>query len=111
MAETPNLRDLIGRAQAVQQDLVRAQQELAEAEVTGSAGNGLVTVTMRGSGEVSSVRFEPAALEGGDTEALAELTMTALRHATDAVKSLTTDRMTAVAGERLRGYGWPAHPA
>jgi DNA-binding YbaB/EbfC family protein len=97
MTEPPTLRDMIKRTQELRQHLVHAQSELAQTEVTGTAGGGLVTVTMLGSGEVSSVRFDQVAVDEGDAEALAALTMTALRHATDAVKSLTTQRMGAVA--------------
>jgi hypothetical protein len=89
------LRDLLSRAQ---QHLLHAQSELAQAEVTGSAGGGLVTVTMQGTGEVSSVRFDQAVFDERDAEALAALTFAALRNATDAVKALTAQHMSPLTG-------------
>jgi DNA-binding YbaB/EbfC family protein len=88
--------DLARHAQEIQQQLLLARAELAETELTGTAGGGLVTVTMRGDGEVTRVVFDQAAVDEGDAESLARLTLAAMRHATDAVKSLTTERMAAV---------------
>jgi nucleoid-associated protein EbfC len=76
MTEPLTLRDLMRRAQEMQQHMVHAQSELAQTEVTGTAGGGLVTVTMLGTGEISSVRFDQAAVDEGDAEALAALTLT-----------------------------------
>ena len=97
-AEPQTLRDVMKRVQELQQHMLSAQAELAETEVTGSAGGGLVTVTMLGNGEVSGVRFDQAALDEGDAESLAALTLTALRQATETVKSLTTQRMATATG-------------
>ena len=55
----PNLQQIMKQAQKMQQQLAAAQAELAEAEVTGTAGGGLVTVTMSGTGEVTAVKIDP----------------------------------------------------
>ncbi|HEY2794025.1 MAG TPA: YbaB/EbfC family nucleoid-associated protein [Micromonosporaceae bacterium] len=91
--ESLSLRDLTQQMQEMREQLVLAQAELTEAELTGTAGGGLVTVTMRGNGEVVNVVFDQAALDEGDAESLARLTLTAIRHATDAVRSLATERV------------------
>jgi nucleoid-associated protein EbfC len=91
-----SLQEIMERVQAVQQELMSAHSDVNDTEVTGSAGGGLVTVTMRGSGEVTSVRFEQSVVDEGDAEALAALTMTALRHATDELRMIATERMAAV---------------
>src|SRR5258705_4485588 len=98
MTEPLNLRDLLNRAQEMQEHLLHAQSELAHTEVTGTAGGGMVTVKMLGTGEVSSVRFDQAALDERDPEALAALTLAALRNATDAVKAITEQHMGTVPG-------------
>ena len=90
------LQDVARQARELAERLVLVQAELAEMEVTGSAASGLVTVTMRGDGEVTRVAFDQAALDQGDPESLAALTLTAIRHATDALKSLTADKMAAL---------------
>jgi nucleoid-associated protein EbfC len=93
--ERPTLQDLTEQTQELRQRLVLARTELTEMEVTGSAG-GLVTVTMRGDGEVTRVVFDQAAVDEGDAESLAALTLTAIRHATDTLKSLAADKMAAL---------------
>ena len=100
-----SLRDLMQQAQEMKEQLIYAHGELAEAEVTGTAGGGLVTVTMRGDGEVTRVTFDQAAVDEGDAESLARLTLTAIRHATDAIKSLTTEKMAAVSGDIRAAMG------
>jgi nucleoid-associated protein EbfC len=101
MAEPVTLRDLMNRAQ---QTLLHVQFELAHAEVKGTAGGGLVTVTMLGTGEVSSVRFDQATIDEGDAEALAALTVAAFRNATDALKALTAKFMSPLT-ESVDGVG------
>jgi DNA-binding YbaB/EbfC family protein len=103
--ESLSLRDLMQQAQDMRQQLVAAQTELSEIEMTGTAGGGLVTVTVRGDGEVTHVAFDQAAVDDGDAESLARLTMTALRHATDAVKSHTTERMGMVSSDIRAALG------
>jgi DNA-binding YbaB/EbfC family protein len=93
------------QAQEMQQQLVSAQAELAEAELTGTAGDGLVRVTMRGDGEVTRVVFDQAAIDEGDAEFLARLTLTAMREAMDAVKASSRERMAAVAGDLRAAMG------
>ncbi len=94
--EPPNLEDLVKQTQEVQRRLVLAQADLAETEVTGTAGGGLVTVTMTGSGEVTRVAFDQAVFDEGDAESLGALTLAVISQATDAIKSLTTEKMAAV---------------
>jgi nucleoid-associated protein EbfC len=89
----PNLQQLMKQAQMMQQQLADAQAELAEAEVTGTAGGGLVTVTMRGSGEVLSVKIDPKAVDPDDIETLEDLVLAALHTASDAVKELAEEKM------------------
>jgi nucleoid-associated protein EbfC len=105
------LQDLARQASELRERLVLVQSDLAEMEVTGSADGGLVTVTMRGDGEVTRVAFDQVALDEGDTESLAALTLTALRRATDALKSLTADKMAALTAgmEAMMDTGAPTY--
>ena len=54
-----DLQAMLEQAQQMQTQLVAAQEELARTEVTGSAGGGLVTATMTGSGDVTAVTIAP----------------------------------------------------
>jgi nucleoid-associated protein EbfC len=103
--ERTTLQDLAKQANELRERLVLVQAELADMEVTGRADGGLVSVTMRGNGEVTRVKFDQAALNQNDAESLAALTLTAIRRATDALKSLTTDKMAAITAGMETGMG------
>ena len=106
----PNLQQIMKQAQKMQQQMASAQAELAEAEVTGTSGGGLVTVTMRGSGEVLGVTIDPKAVDPDDVETLEDLVMVAFRSAADSVKALTEEKMgplTAGLGGLGGGLGLP----
>jgi DNA-binding YbaB/EbfC family protein len=94
----PNMQQLMKQAQRMQQQLEEAQAELARAEVTGSAGGGLVSVTMLGSGEVTAVRIAPDAIDPDDIETLQDLVVAALRDASRAQSELAAERLGPVTG-------------
>ena len=58
-----NLAGLMQQAQKMQQEMQKAQEELASLEVTGEAGGGLVKVTMTGKHAVRRVEIDPSLLE------------------------------------------------
>ena len=102
----PNMQQLMKQAQKMQQQLASAQAALAEAEVTGTAGGGLVTVTMTGSGEFRSISIDPKAVDPEDVETLEDLVVAALHNAAEAAKELTEKKMGPVAGG-MGGLGLP----
>ena len=57
-----NIAQLMQQAQKMQENLQRAQEELANLEVTGSAGGGMVSVTLSGTKECRKVRIDPSVL-------------------------------------------------
>jgi nucleoid-associated protein EbfC len=89
----PNLQQLMKQAQKMQQQMADAQAQLAEAAVTGTAGGGLVTVTMAGTGEVTAVKIDPRAVDPDDVETLEDLVVAALHNAAEAVRELTEQTM------------------
>jgi DNA-binding YbaB/EbfC family protein len=89
----PNLQQLMKQAQKMQKQLEAAQAELADAEVTGTAGGGLVTVTMTASGEFRSVRIDPKAVDPDDVETLEDLVLAAIHTASEAARALTEEKM------------------
>jgi DNA-binding YbaB/EbfC family protein len=106
----PNLQQLMKQAQKMQQQVADAQAELAEAEVTGTAGGGLVTVTMKGTGEATAVSIDPKAVDLDDVETLEDLVLAAFHNATEAVRELTEEKMgplTAGLGGLGGGLGIP----
>jgi DNA-binding YbaB/EbfC family protein len=89
----PNLQQLMMQAQKMQQQMASAQAELAEAELTGTAGGGLVTVTVNGGGEVTAIKIDPKVVDPDDVETLEDLVLAALHNATEAVRELTEEKM------------------
>ena len=79
--------------QALQQQLVTAQKELAQAEVTGTAGGGAVSITIRGDQTCTGVQISPDLLESGDQEMLQDLILTAFNNAQEALQKLTAERL------------------
>ena len=72
-----DLNGLMKQAQGMQQKLQDAQAKLAEKAVEGVAGSGLVTVTLKGSGEMTAVKIGDDIFKDGDAETLADLILAA----------------------------------
>ena len=84
----PDLQMIMQQAQKMQEQLIAAQAELASAEVTGQAGNGLVQVTMTAAGEVLAVRIDPQVVDPDDVDTLQDLVVGALQDAARAAQQL-----------------------
>ena len=100
------MAQLLQQAQQMQQQLMAAQEQLAETEVTGSAGGNLVTATMTGNGELTGLTIAPAAVDPEDLETLQDLVVAAVRDANRAATELANEKMGPVAGG-LGGMGLP----
>jgi DNA-binding YbaB/EbfC family protein len=103
------MQQLMKQAQKMQQQLEAAQAELAEAEVTGTAGGGLVTATLTGGGELTALTIDPKAVDPDDVETLQDLVVAAVRDAHRAVEALAAEKMGPVTGGMggLGGLGLP----
>ena len=99
-----DLNQLLQQAQQMQQQLLAAQEELAKAQVTGSAGGGLVKATVTGGGEVVALEIDPSAIDPTDAEGLADLVLAAIRDASLAASHLQRQTMGPLA-EGLGGAG------
>ena len=89
---------LLAQAQQVQQKLMEAQEQLANAEVHGQAGGGLVQVTMKGSGEIVGVSIDPKVVDPDDVETLQDLIVGALADAARQVTMRAQERLGPLAG-------------
>jgi DNA-binding YbaB/EbfC family protein len=101
------MQQLMKQAQKMQQQLAAAQEELASAEVTGTAGGGLVSATMTGSGEITALTISPAAVDPDDVETLQDLVIAAIRDAQRGVNDLASRTMGPLAGGLGGGLGLP----
>ena len=97
-----NIAQMMQQAQRMQDNLKRAQEELAHVEVTGQAGGGVVTVTTTGKMEPRRVHVDPSVL--GDAEMLEDLLLAALNDAHAKANAESEKRMAeATAGMKLPG--------
>lgn len=88
-----NIAQLMQQAQKMQENVQRAQEQLASVEVTGSAGGGMVNVTISGRMECRKVRIEPGALS--DPEMLEDLVAAAFNDAVAKVNAVSQEKMGA----------------
>ena len=89
---------LLAQAQQMQQKLMEAQQQLANAEVHGQAGGGLVKVVVKGSGEVVGVKIDPKVVDPDDIETLQDLIVGAMADASKQVTKMAQERLGALTG-------------
>jgi nucleoid-associated protein EbfC len=99
----PDMHMILQQAQKMQRQLAAAQQKLAETEVTGQAGGGLVTVTRTAAGEIRKVTIDPKVVDPEDVETLQDLVVGALQDAERAAKQLQEQTMGPLAD--LGGLG------
>lgn len=88
------LGNIMKQAQKMQEDLQKAQEELARAEVTGESGGGLVKVTMNGKHEVSRVQIDDS-LMSDDKEMLEDLIAAACNSAASRIAEKSQESMSA----------------
>ena len=88
-----NIAQMMQQAQRMQDNLKRAQEELAVLEVTGSAGGGMVSVTLTGKMEVRRVHIDPSVLS--DAEMLEDLVTAAMNDAVNKANEESGKRMSA----------------
>ncbi|HEY8534070.1 MAG TPA: YbaB/EbfC family nucleoid-associated protein [Micromonospora sp.] len=100
------MQQLMKQAQKMQRQMVAAQEELAAAEVTGTAGGGLVTVTLSGAGQVKAVKIDPKVVDPEDVETLEDLVLAAIRNAHEEVQRLAEEKLGPLTG-LAGGLGLP----
>ena len=88
-----NIAQLMQQAQKMQENLQRAQEELARLEVTGSAGGGMVSVTLTGVKECRKVRIDPSLMS--DPEMVEDLVAAAFNDASNKVDAESKAKMAA----------------
>jgi nucleoid-associated protein EbfC len=99
-----DMSNLLAQAQAMQNQLMEAQANLESQEIEGSAGGGLVTALVSGTGELLSLTIKPEAVDPDDTETLADLVVAAVRDASENAKEAAARAMGPLAGG-IPGFG------
>jgi DNA-binding YbaB/EbfC family protein len=91
-------KNLLRQAQEIQQKLARAQEKLEEEAVEGSAGGGVVTVTVNGKQRIQSVTIDPAAIDPEDLAILEDMIVAAVNDAMEKLQKLMSSRLGAITG-------------
>ncbi|MGB0223231.1 MULTISPECIES: YbaB/EbfC family nucleoid-associated protein [unclassified Marinobacterium] len=94
--------NLMKQAQKMQEDMQKAQEEIARAEVTGEAGAGLVSIVMNGRHDVKRVSIDDSLMEE-DKEILEDLIAAAVNDAVRKVETTSQEQMSKI----TQGMGMP----
>jgi DNA-binding YbaB/EbfC family protein len=100
------LGNLMKQAQKMQEDMMRAQEELAQMEVEGQSGAGLVKIVMTGRHEVRRVALDPSLL-ADDRDMLEDLLVAAFNDAIRKVEDASKEKMTPMAAGLPPGFKLP----
>ena len=93
-----NIGQLMKQAQEMQAKMQEMQERLAEIEVTGTSGAGMVTVTMNGKAEVRAVKIDPKLLDGEESEVVEDLIVAAFTDAKGKVETRAQEEMSKLTG-------------
>ena len=91
------MNQFVKQAQALQANMQKAQAEIANLEVTGESGGGMVKVVMSGRHEVKRVQIEPSVI-GDDREMLEDLIASAINDAVHRLESASQAKLSAAMG-------------
>lgn len=88
-----NMNALLKQAQKMQEDMQKAQQEIAEAVIESSVGGGMVSLKMNGSHEITELTIKPEAVDPEDVEMLQDLIISAFNDANEQLEKLNESKM------------------
>nr|WP_068428657.1 MULTISPECIES: YbaB/EbfC family nucleoid-associated protein [unclassified Magnetospirillum]ARJ64896.1 nucleoid-associated protein [Magnetospirillum sp. ME-1]CUW37389.1 conserved protein of unknown function \ len=93
-----NLGNLMKQAQQMQSKMAEMQATMAEMEVTGSAGAGMLQVTLNGKYELKKVKIDPSLVDPSDVEVLEDLILAAFNDAKTKAETAMADEMAKLTG-------------
>ena len=93
-----NMNAIMQQAKRMQEQMLKAQEELENAEVVGKAGGEMVVVTMNGKKEFKSIKLDRTAVDPDDVEMLEDLILVAIKDATQKAEELSKDKMGPMGG-------------
>lgn len=93
-----NMQAMMKQAQKMQQDMLRAQEEIANKETTITSGGGMVTVTVQGTSTLKSISIKPEAVDPDDVEMLQDLVLAAVNEGLRAAAEASDEEMKKVTG-------------
>ena len=108
MARGMDMNKMLQQVQQMQEQMTKAQEELANETVEASAGGGMVTVKASGAGEIVEVKIAREAIDPDDPETLEDLVLAGVNEALRNSQELIQSRLGgALGGLNLGGLGLP----
>jgi len=101
-----DMNKMLQQAQQMQEQLAKAQEELAHQTVEASAGGGMVTVVATGAQEIKEIRIAKDAIDPDDPDMLADMVLAAVNEALRSAHGLMESRLGGMMGG-LGGLGLP----
>lgn len=98
-----NMNNLLKQAQKMQEDMLKAQEGLAEITAEASSGGGMVTVIANGKLEIVSIKIEKEVVDPQEKEMLEDLIAAAVNQAIQAAQAKAQEEMQKVTGGMLGG--------
>ena len=98
---------LLQQVGQMQEQMQKAQQDLANETVEATAGGGMVKVTANGAGEIKEIKIDPKAIDPNDPELLEDMILAAVNEAVRSAHSLMESKLGGLAGGALGGLGLP----
>ena len=98
-----DIKKMMKQAAKMQEQMAQAQAELADKQVTATAGGGKVTVVANGAGDVLSIKISKDVVDPEDVEMLEDLVLTGVKKAIEEGKALAQSEM----GKLTAGMGLP----
>ncbi|MDO5031826.1 YbaB/EbfC family nucleoid-associated protein [Corynebacterium sp.] len=111
MQQANDMNELLAQAARVQAELQKAQEEILAATVTGTAGNGLVKVTMTGGAELKEVSIDKSVVDPEDVETLQDLIIGAFKEAHRKAGELAQEKIGPLSqgmGQSQQNYDGPS---
>ncbi len=96
---------LLKQAQKMQREMEKAQENLVNIKVEGSAGGGMVTVTANAAQEILEIKIDPEVVDKDDVEMLEDLVLAAVNQAVTNAKSKAEEEMGKVTGGMMPNLG------
>ena len=93
-----NMNALMQQAKRMQEQMLKAQEELENAEIVGKAGGEMVVVTMNCKKEIKSIKLNKAAVDPDDVEMLEDLIIAAINDASSKAEEMSNDKMGPMGG-------------
>ena len=88
-----NMQGLMKQAQKMQEDMLKAQKELEDAEIVASVGGGMVTVVMNGKKDVKKVTLAKEVVDPDDIEMLEDLIVAGFKEACAKADEMASSKM------------------